>query len=121
RRGLAQLHQLRGRVGRGEQASFCVLMYHPPLSANGKARLQALRDSQDGFFIAEKDLEIRGPGEVLGTRQTGMMQFRLADFERDKGWIEPVRKMAPGLMVHPETVRALVRRWLGERTRYGDV
>ena len=121
RLGLAQLHQLRGRVGRGEQASFCVLMYHPPLSANGKARLQALRDSQDGFFIAEKDLEIRGPGEVLGTRQTGMMQFRLADFERDKGWIEPVRKMAPGLMVHPETVRALVRRWLGERTRYGDV
>ena len=121
RLGLAQLHQLRGRVGRGEQASFCVLMYHPPLSANGKARLQALRDSQDGFFIAEKDLEIRGPGEVLGTRQTGMMQFRLADFERDKGWIEPVRKMAPGLMVHPEIVRALVRRWLGDRARYGDV
>jgi ATP-dependent DNA helicase RecG len=121
RLGLAQLHQLRGRVGRGEQASFCVLMYHPPLSVNGKARLQALRDSQDGFFIAEKDLEIRGPGEVLGTRQTGMMQFRLADFERDKGWIEPVREMAPGLMAHPEIVRALVRRWLGERTRYGDV
>jgi len=121
RLGLAQLHQLRGRVGRGEQASFCVLMYHPPLSANGKARLQALRDSQDGFFIAEKDLEIRGPGEVLGTRQTGMMQFRLADFERDKGWIEPVRKMAPGLMGHSEIVAALVRRWLGDRTRYGDV
>lgn len=121
RLGLAQLHQLRGRVGRGEQASFCVLMYHPPLSANGKARLQALRDSQDGFFIAEKDLEIRGPGEVLGTRQTGMMQFRLADFERDKGWIEPVRKMAPGLMAHPEIVQALVRRWLGEKIRYGDV
>ncbi|WP_273206955.1 ATP-dependent DNA helicase RecG [Marinobacter subterrani] len=121
RLGLAQLHQLRGRVGRGEQASFCVLMYHPPLSANGKARLQALRNSQDGFFIAEKDLEIRGPGEVLGTRQTGMMQFRLADFERDKGWIEPVRKMAPGLMAHPEIVQALVRRWLGEKIRYGDV
>ena len=121
RLGLAQLHQLRGRVGRGEQASFCVLMYHPPLSANGKARLQALRDSQDGFVIAEKDLEIRGPGEVLGTRQTGMMQFRLADFERDKGWIEPVREMAPGLMKHPGVVQALIRRWLGEKMRYGDV
>ncbi|MEH6563031.1 MAG: ATP-dependent DNA helicase RecG, partial [Marinobacter sp.] len=121
RLGLAQLHQLRGRVGRGEQASFCVLMYHPPLSANGKARLQALRDSQDGFVIAEKDLEIRGPGEVLGTRQTGMMQFRLADFERDKGWIEPVREMAPGLMKHPQLVQALIRRWLGEKIRYGDV
>ncbi|MDL0432444.1 ATP-dependent DNA helicase RecG [Marinobacter sp. TBZ242] len=121
RLGLAQLHQLRGRVGRGEEASFCVLMYHPPLSLNGKARLQALRDSQDGFVIAEKDLEIRGPGEVLGTRQTGMMQFRLADFERDKGWIEPVRKMAPGLMKQPAVVNGLIRRWLGERIRYGDV
>lgn len=121
RLGLAQLHQLRGRVGRGEEASFCVLMYHPPLSANGKARLQALRDSQDGFVIAEKDLEIRGPGEVLGTRQTGMMQFRLADFERDKGWIEPVREMAPGLMRHPSVVDGLIRRWLGEKIRYGDV
>jgi len=121
RLGLAQLHQLRGRVGRGEEASFCVLMYHPPLSQNGKARLQALRDSQDGFVIAEKDLEIRGPGEVLGTRQTGMMQFRLADFERDKGWIEPIRAMAPALLGQPERVDGLIRRWLGERTRYGDV
>ena len=121
RLGLAQLHQLRGRVGRGEQASFCVLLYHPPLSNNGKARLQALRDSQDGFFIAEKDLEIRGPGEVLGTRQTGMMQFRLADFERDKGWIEPVREMAPEVMGQPDAVKALIRRWLGEKIRYGDV
>lgn len=121
RLGLAQLHQLRGRVGRGEQASFCVLMYHPPLSNNGKARLQALRDSQDGFVIAEKDLEIRGPGEVLGTRQTGMMQFRLADFERDKGWIEPVREMAPALMGDRQRVDALIRRWLGEKIRYGDV
>lgn len=121
RLGLAQLHQLRGRVGRGEEASFCVLMYHPPLSQNGRARLQALRDSQDGFVIAEKDLEIRGPGEVLGTRQTGMMQFRLADFERDKGWIEAVREMAPPLMTDTRRVDALIRRWLGERIRYGDV
>jgi ATP-dependent DNA helicase RecG len=121
RLGLAQLHQLRGRVGRGEEASFCVLMYHPPLSQNGRARLQALRESQDGFFIAEKDLEIRGPGEVLGTRQTGMMQFRLADFERDKGWIEAVREMAPRLMDDHRRADALIRRWLGDRTRYGDV
>ncbi|MDX1755113.1 MAG: ATP-dependent DNA helicase RecG [Marinobacter sp.] len=121
RLGLAQLHQLRGRVGRGSEASYCVLMYHPPLSQNGKARLQVLRDSQDGFVIAEKDLDIRGPGEVLGTRQTGLMQFRLADFERDKGWIEPIREMAPALMGEPDRVNALVRRWLGERTRYGDV
>lgn len=121
RLGLAQLHQLRGRVGRGEQASFCVLMYQAPLSQNGRARLQALRDSQDGFIIAEKDLEIRGPGEVLGTRQTGMMQFRLADFERDRGWIETVKNIAPGLMRQPRAVDALVRRWLGERVRYGDV
>jgi len=121
RLGLAQLHQLRGRVGRGEEASFCVLMYHPPLSQNGRARLQVLRDSQDGFVIAEKDLELRGPGEVLGTRQTGMMQFRLADFERDKGWIEPIRAMAPELLGQPDRVDGLIRRWLGERTRYGDV
>ncbi len=121
RLGLAQLHQLRGRVGRGDEASFCVLMYQSPLSANGKARLQALRDSQDGFVIAEKDLEIRGPGEVLGTRQTGMMQFRLADFERDRGWIETVRQIAPEVMKQPRCVDALVRRWLGEGARYGDV
>jgi len=121
RLGLAQLHQLRGRVGRGEQASYCVLMYHPPLSLNGKARLQALRDSQDGFVIAEKDLEIRGPGEVLGTRQTGMMRFRLADFERDQHWIEVVREIAPRLMGNKTAVQGLVRRWLGEKTRYGEV
>lgn len=121
RLGLAQLHQLRGRVGRGEQASYCVLMYHPPLSLNGKARLQALRDSQDGFVIAEKDLEIRGPGEVLGTRQTGMMQFRLADFERDRHWIEVVREIAPRIMNNKTAVQGLVRRWLGEKTRYGEV
>ncbi|MDX1799754.1 MAG: ATP-dependent DNA helicase RecG [Marinobacter sp.] len=121
RLGLAQLHQLRGRVGRGDAESFCVLMYHPPLSRNGKARLQVLRDSQDGFVIAEKDLEIRGPGEVLGTRQTGLMQFRLAEFERDKGWIETVRHLAPALIGDPKAVSALIRRWLGERTRYGEV
>ncbi|SDW92252.1 ATP-dependent DNA helicase RecG [Marinobacter mobilis] len=121
RLGLAQLHQLRGRVGRGHEASFCVLMYHPPLSQNGKARLQVLRDSQDGFVIAEKDLEIRGPGEVLGTRQTGLMQFRLAEFERDKGWIEVVRELAPAVLADSGRTEGLIRRWLGERIQYGDV
>ncbi|SFM02413.1 ATP-dependent DNA helicase RecG [Marinobacter zhejiangensis] len=121
RLGLAQLHQLRGRVGRGHEASYCVLMYHPPLSQNGKARLQVLRDSQDGFVIAEKDLEIRGPGEVLGTRQTGLMQFRLAEFERDKAWIEVVRELAPGVLADAGRTEGLVRRWLGQRTQYGDV
>lgn len=121
RLGLAQLHQLRGRVGRGHAASFCVLMYHPPLSYNGKARLQVLRESQDGFVIAEKDLELRGPGEVLGTRQTGLLQFRLADFERDKGWFEAVREQAPAILEDPQRVEALIRRWMGERLRFGDV
>lgn len=121
RLGLAQLHQLRGRVGRGHEASFCVLMFHPPLSQNGKARLQVLRDSQDGFVIAEKDLEIRGPGEVLGTRQTGLLQFRIADFERDQGWIAEIRLQAPQLLDSPARVEALIRRWLGDRLRYADV
>lgn len=121
RLGLAQLHQLRGRVGRGHAASFCVLLFHPPLSQNGKARLQVLRDSQDGFTIAEKDLEIRGPGEVLGTRQTGLLQFRIAEFERDQGWIEAIREQAPKLMDDAVRVEALIRRWLGDKVRYGDV
>lgn len=121
RLGLAQLHQLRGRVGRGDRASYCVLLYHPPLSDNGKARLKVLRESQDGFEIARRDLEIRGPGEVLGTRQTGLMNFRIADWERDQGWLEEVRRMGPVLMEMPESVEALIRRWLGERIRYGDV
>ena len=121
RLGLAQLHQLRGRVGRGSEASFCVLLYHPPLSDNGKSRLKALRDSQDGFEIARRDLEIRGPGEVLGTRQTGLMSFRLADFERDQRWLEEVRHLAPVVMKETKRVDALIRRWLGERLRYGDV
>lgn len=121
RLGLAQLHQLRGRVGRGERASYCVLLYHPPLSETAKSRLQALRETQDGFAIAQRDLEIRGPGEVLGTRQTGLMSFRLADWEKDTGWLEEVRRIGPALMSDPERVDALVQRWLGERIRYGDV
>ncbi|MFD2230827.1 ATP-dependent DNA helicase RecG [Alkalimarinus sediminis] len=121
RLGLAQLHQLRGRVGRGDTASYCVLMYHPPLSQNGKERLKVMRESNNGFVIAEKDLELRGPGEVLGTRQTGLMQFRLAELERDKAWLPEVKKLAPALMNDPVLVDALIERWLGNSVQYGAV
>ena len=90
RLGLAQLHQLRGRVGRGTEASFCVLLYGENLSDQARQRMAVLRESSDGFVIAEKDLELRGPGELLGTRQTGDMQFRLADTRRDAHMIPRV-------------------------------
>lgn len=121
RLGLAQLHQLRGRVGRGDTASFCVLMYHSPLSKNGKARLKVMRESNDGFVIAEKDLEIRGPGEVLGTRQTGLMQFRLAELERDKKWLPEIKALAPAMLNDEQLVDALIERWLGNSVQYGAV
>ena len=121
RLGLAQLHQLRGRVGRGDIASFCVLMYRPPLSQNGKERLKVMRDSNNGFVIAEKDLEIRGPGEVLGTRQTGLMQFRLAELERDKKWLPEIKALAPVLLRDKPLVDALIERWLGNSVQYGAV
>jgi len=94
RLGLAQLHQLRGRVGRGAARSHCVLVYHPPLSENAQARLGVMRETTDGFVIAQKDLELRGPGEVLGTRQTGALQFRIADLLRDQGLLEDVKSAA---------------------------
>lgn len=122
RLGLAQLHQLRGRVGRGTAESHCVLMYQTPLSQAGKLRIQAMRDTTDGFKIAEIDLEIRGPGEVLGTRQTGLMQMRIADLQRDgyllddiKRWAEMCQQQAPHI------VQLLIDRWLGENIRYGQV
>ncbi|MCG8609625.1 MAG: ATP-dependent DNA helicase RecG [Pseudomonadales bacterium] len=119
RLGLAQLHQLRGRVGRGHVASFCVLMYSPPLSQTGRARLQVLRDSDNGFVIAEKDLELRGPGEVLGTRQTGLMQFHMSDLERDKNWLPVIKDIAPTI---PHVLREqLKHRWIGDRAAYAEV
>lgn len=121
RLGLAQLHQLRGRVGRGDTASYCVLMYHPPLSQNGKERLKVMRESNNGFVIAEKDLELRGPGEVLGTRQTGLMQFRLVDLQRDNAWLPEVKQLAPMLMKDERRVDALISRWLGNSVQYGAV
>jgi len=122
RLGLAQLHQLRGRVGRGAAASHCVLLYAAPLSRTARERLQVMRDSNDGFVIAERDLEIRGPGEVLGTRQTGELQFRVADLQRDAHLLPRVRELALHLQRdQPESVDALIRRWLGERQDYGAV
>ncbi|APE30833.1 ATP-dependent DNA helicase RecG [Halomonas aestuarii] len=123
RLGLSQLHQLRGRVGRGAVESFCVLLYHPPLSAHSRERLSVMRETTDGFRIAEKDLEIRGPGEVLGTRQTGLAQMKVADLERDADLLERVAPLAEALLAdHPEASRPLIRRWLGEEAgRYGQV
>ncbi|MDP3536623.1 MAG: ATP-dependent DNA helicase RecG [Halomonas sp.] len=122
RLGLSQLHQLRGRVGRGSTESFCVLLYHPPLSKSSRERLGVMRETTDGFRIAEKDLEIRGPGEVLGTRQTGLAQMKIADLERDADLLERVTALAQTLQGNAEITAVLVRRWLGEAAgRYGQV
>jgi ATP-dependent DNA helicase RecG len=122
RLGLAQLHQLRGRVGRGLKQSACVLIYSPPLSERGKQRLAVLRETNSGFVIAQKDLEMRGPGEVLGTRQTGLMQMRIADIVRDESWLPKVNEASRYILQnYPETVKPLIRRWLGHAERYGSV
>jgi len=122
RLGLAQLHQLRGRVGRGGKQSACVLMYQVPLSESGKQRMSILRETNDGFKVAEKDLELRGPGEVLGTKQTGLMQMRIADIVRDEDWFAEVKKTAKYIIEHhPQAVKPLVRRWLGKADRFANV
>ncbi len=122
RMGLAQLHQLRGRVGRGDVESACVLMYRGPLSEHARARLAVLRDTNDGFVVARKDLELRGPGEVLGTRQTGLVQLRVADLMRDADLLPGVQQLAEKLLREgTERVDALIRRWVGEASRYGQV
>ncbi|MDF2182435.1 ATP-dependent DNA helicase RecG [Neptuniibacter sp. CAU 1671] len=121
RLGLAQLHQLRGRVGRGSVESHCVLMYHAPLSRQGRERLKVMRETSDGFKIAEKDLELRGPGEVLGTRQTGVMQFRMADLQRDADMLTRIRTLAEPMQQWPEQVDQLIQRWLGHAENYGNV
>jgi ATP-dependent DNA helicase RecG len=112
--GLSQLHQLRGRVGRGSAASVCVLLYSPPLGDTGKARLKALLDTQDGFEIARRDLEIRGPGEFMGARQSGDALLRFADLAEDNALLQHARRIAPHLLdSHPEAARRQVARWLG--------
>ena len=121
RLGLAQLHQLRGRVGRGSVASHCVLLYKAPLSKTATKRLAVLRESNDGFVIAEKDLEIRGPGELLGTRQTGLAELRIADLIRDGYLIADIKQKAYLLSrQNPECTQALIQRWLGNKERYSN-
>jgi ATP-dependent DNA helicase RecG len=123
RMGLAQLHQLRGRVGRGAHDSSCVLLYRAPLSQMARARLAAIRDSNDGFRIARRDLELRGPGEILGQRQTGMAQLRVADLIRDSDLLDDARAAAASMLeqVSAERIAALRSRWIGEQEQYGRV
>ncbi|GAA0371205.1 ATP-dependent DNA helicase RecG [Bowmanella denitrificans] len=120
RLGLAQLHQLRGRVGRGSVESHCVLMYQSPLSKTASKRLAVLRESNDGFLIAQRDLEIRGPGELLGTKQTGLADLKIADLVRDAHLIPQVQQMANQLWQHyPAQAQAVINRWLAHREDYG--
>jgi ATP-dependent DNA helicase RecG len=122
RLGLAQLHQLRGRVGRGSRQSNCVLMYSPPLGTLAKQRMQIMRQTNDGFQIAEKDLELRGPGDVLGTRQTGMLLFRVADLARDASLLKLIPPAAETLLEqHPGQADKLIRRWIGDASRFAGV
>ena len=117
--GLAQLHQLRGRVGRGEVASVCVLLYTPPLSSTAKARLKAMAETNDGFEIARRDLEIRGPGEFMGARQSGDALLRFADLAEDAPLLQRARAAAPPLLArHPGAARAHVARWLDTRADF---
>jgi ATP-dependent DNA helicase RecG len=122
RLGLAQLHQLRGRVGRGSVASHCVLLYKTPLSQQANERLAVLRDTNDGFVIAERDLELRGPGELLGARQTGLVQMKVADLVRDHDLLPQIRALAERLFVdYPDLSEALMQRWLPDKDRYAQV
>jgi ATP-dependent DNA helicase RecG len=122
RLGLSQLHQLRGRVGRGNDDSYCLLMYQAPLSDTARHRLGVLRDSNDGFVIAEKDLELRGPGEVMGTRQTGQMNFKIADLARDSDLLAAIQQVGEQFFqIAPQAVQPLCDRWLGTSTEYSEV
>jgi ATP-dependent DNA helicase RecG len=122
RMGLAQLHQLRGRVGRGAHASSCVLLYRPPLSELGRERLAVLRETNDGFEVARRDLELRGPGEVLGTRQTGLAQMRVADLMRDADLLPRVQQLAELMLAeHAANIAPLIARWVGHGEAYGTI
>jgi ATP-dependent DNA helicase RecG len=122
RLGLAQLHQLRGRVGRGSTRSHCILLYQTPLSKASKQRLSVMRESTDGFYIAEKDLELRGPGQVLGTQQTGLMSFKVADISRDADLLGQVKEASElVLKKYPEIIDPLIQRWLGDNVHYANV
>jgi ATP-dependent DNA helicase RecG len=117
--GLAQLHQLRGRVGRGAEQSVCVLLFGDPLSDTAKARLKVIYESSDGFEIAREDLRIRGPGEVIGSRQSGVPLLRFADLERDVDLLEEARDAAEQLLAdNPDVVEAHLLRWLGSKEAF---
>jgi ATP-dependent DNA helicase RecG len=121
RLGLAQLHQLRGRVGRGQVASHCLLLYRTPLSAMAKERIETMRQTDNGFIIAEKDLALRGPGEVLGTKQTGDIGYRIADLSRDAGLLPDVIALADTLLnEYPDNAERLVERWIGGAARFAN-
>lgn len=122
RMGLAQLHQLRGRVGRGEHRSTCVLVYKPPLSEKARKRIEVLRRSNDGFEIAREDMRLRGPGEIMGTRQTGQMCFRVAELSRDAELVAYITRIAENfLLENPQLSNDLIDRWLGHLARYAEV
>ena len=122
RMGLSQLHQLRGRVGRGSAQSHCVLLYKPPLGHVAKERLAVLRDTNDGFVVAQRDLELRGPGELLGTKQTGLPDYRIANLVRDAELMPQVQVAAESLRKKSQALAAaIIRRWLGDAGRYGKV
>jgi ATP-dependent DNA helicase RecG len=122
RMGLAQLHQLRGRVGRGSEQSTCVLLYRPPLSMHARERLGVLRKTSDGFIVAQKDLELRGPGEVLGKRQTGLMQLKVANLIRDAALLPQIQELAEILLEeHPDAATGIMNRWIGDAEQYGNV
>jgi ATP-dependent DNA helicase RecG len=121
RLGLAQLHQLRGRVGRGAVASHCVLLYHVPLSKTASQRLAVLRDSNDGFVIAQRDLELRGPGELLGQKQTGLTEMKVADIVKHSHLLAQVQQLAQQIwQQYPTTADALIERWLPRRDHYAQ-
>ena len=122
RLGLTQLHQLRGRIGRGKHKSLCILIYKKPLSSIAKERLAAIRATNDGFLIAEKDLQLRGPGELLGTRQKGLIGLRIADIMRDAYLLPAINKLTVNIEEnHPDVIEKIVRRWVGDQLEYRNV
>ena len=119
RLGLSQLHQLRGRVGRGSNQSFCLLLYQTPLSKTSKARLEVIRSSTDGFVIADEDLKLRGSGEIIGTKQTGLIRLKIANFEQHGSISKHIPKISQNLSkYHPDNVPLLIKRWLNDGERY---
>ena len=122
RMGLSQLHQLRGRVGRGSHVSSCVLLFKSPISDLARERLSVMRETSDGFLVAQKDLELRGPGDMLGTRQKGIMQLKVADLMRDMDLLPQVIELSENLLRDsPQSVEPLIKRWNNSPSEYAKV